>query len=196
MAAERRSLQDRIRDRQQSAFVGRQGQVIQYRENFGLPADDERRRFLFNIHGDAGVGKTYLTRQLQHIATGSGALAAYIDETVEDVTSAMTVIAEQFARGGARLGEFEKRAAEYRQRRHEMELDPHAPDGIASFITKTAVTIGLAAARDVPIAGSRYDEALADFNRAIELDPSDDDYAAKRAEIHRLMGLEPPSSGS
>jgi len=50
----------------------------------------------------------------------------------------------------------------------------------------------------------RYDEALADLNRAIELDPSGDDYAAKRAEIHRLMGkgedtmpepsgLEPPS---
>jgi hypothetical protein len=49
-------------------------------------------------------------------------------------------------------------------------LDPHAPDGIASFITKTAVTIGLAAARDVPIAGSLLapvDAAAADqVNRA------------------------------
>jgi hypothetical protein len=113
MAAERRSLQDRIRVRQQSGFVGRQGQVIQYQENFGFRVDDERRRFLFNIHGDAGVGKTYLTRQLQQIAINGGALSAYVDETVEDVTSVMTVMAEQFARGGARLGEFEKRAAEY-----------------------------------------------------------------------------------
>jgi tetratricopeptide (TPR) repeat protein len=34
----------------------------------------------------------------------------------------------------------------------------------------------------------RYDEALADLTRAIELDPSDDDYAAKRAEIHQMLG--------
>jgi hypothetical protein len=84
MAGERRSLQDRIRDRQRSGFVGRQGQVIQYQENLGFTADDERRRFLFNIHGDAGVGKTYLTRQLQQIATSSGALTAYVDEAAED----------------------------------------------------------------------------------------------------------------
>ena len=154
MARGRRSLQDRIRDRQQSGFVGRQGQVIQYQENLGLSVDDDRRRFVFNIHGDAGVGKTYLTKQLQQTAISGGALTAYIDETVDDVASAMTVIAEEFHRGGVRLGEFEKRAAEYQQRRHELESDPHTPDGIAAFITKTAVTIGLAAGRDVPVVGS------------------------------------------
>ncbi len=154
MARERRSLQDLLRSRQQSGFVGRQGQVVQYQENFGFPVDDERRRFLFNIHGNAGVGKTYLTKQLRQIAIDNGALTAYIDETVDDVTSAMTAIAEEFRRCGARLGEFEKRAAAYRERRHELESDPHAPEGVAAFLTKTAVTIGLAAARDIPIAGS------------------------------------------
>ena len=92
MPGERRSLQDRIRERQQSGFIGRQGQVIQYQENFGLPVEDERRRFLFNIHGDAGVGKTFLVRQLRQIAASTGALTAYIDETAEDVTSAMTAL--------------------------------------------------------------------------------------------------------
>ena len=38
MARERRSLQDLIRSRQQSGFVGRQGQVIQYQENLGFPS--------------------------------------------------------------------------------------------------------------------------------------------------------------
>jgi hypothetical protein len=32
----------------------------------------------------------------------------------------------------------------------------------------------------------RYNGALADFNRAI--DPSDEDYAAKRTDLYRLMG--------
>src|SRR5450755_4064933 len=62
MARERRSLQDLIRSRQQSGFVERQRQVVQYQENLGFPVDDERPRFLFSIHGDAGVGKTYLTK--------------------------------------------------------------------------------------------------------------------------------------
>ena len=154
MAGKRRSLQDHIRNRQQSGFVGRQGQVVQYQENLGFPVDDERRRFLFNIHGDAGVGKTYLTRQLQRIAIGRGGLTAYVDETIDDATSAMSVIAEEFGRSGARLTEFEKRAAAYRQRRYELESDPQAPEGFAAFLTKSAVTIGLSVARDVPIAGS------------------------------------------
>jgi hypothetical protein len=54
MGEGRRSLQDRIRERQQGGFVGRQGQVIQYQENLAFSVTDERRRFLFNIHGDAG----------------------------------------------------------------------------------------------------------------------------------------------
>ena len=93
MADKRRSLQDLIRGRQQSGFVGRQGQVVQHQENLGFAVDDERRRFLFNIYGDAGVGETYLTKQLRQIASDNGALTAYTDETVEDVTSAMTAIA-------------------------------------------------------------------------------------------------------
>jgi hypothetical protein len=34
----------------------------------------------------------------------------------------------------------------------------------------------------------RYNDALADFNRAIELDPSDEDYVAKRAPTYRPIG--------
>jgi hypothetical protein len=154
MTRERRSLQDLIRSRQQSGFVGRQGQLVQYQDNLGLAADDGRRRFLFNIHGDAGVGKTYLTRQLRQVADDHGSLTAYTDHTADDVISAMTAIASELSRAGARLAEFDKRAAAYQERRHELEADPHAPEGLASFVTKTAVVIGLAAARDVPVAGS------------------------------------------
>ncbi len=156
MGRERQSLQDLIRSRQQSGFVGRQGQLAQYQENLGFPAEDERRRFLFNIHGNAGVGKTYLTKQLRQIANDHRCLTAYVDDTVDDATSAMVMLAEEFSRAGMRLSEFEKRAAAYRERRQELEraLDGDAPDGVAAFFTKAAVTIGLAAARDIPFAGS------------------------------------------
>lgn len=154
MPGRRLSLQDLIRGRQQSGFVGRQGQVDQYRDNLQLPVEDERRRFLFNVHGNAGVGKTYLTKQLQQLAHASGALAAYVDDNVHDTMSAMAAIAGELSRGDATLTKFEKKANDYRAKRRELESDPHAPDGVATFLTKTAVTIGMHAARDIPFAGS------------------------------------------
>src|SRR5690242_13593670 len=121
------SLQDLIRARQQSGFVGRLGELAQFQENLGFPADDERRRFIFNIHGDAGVGKTYLTTQLRQLAVGKGALTAYVDETADDAIAAMNAIAGQFAQAGMKMVGFQKRATAYWRRRQEMESDPKAP---------------------------------------------------------------------
>ena len=116
MPKDRPSLQDEIRRRQQSGFVGRQGQVVQFEDNLRLPVHDEQRRFLFNIHGDAGIGKTYLTKRLRQVAIGNGNITAYLDETFADPASVMTAIAEAFNRDGVRLEEFEKRAAVYRSK--------------------------------------------------------------------------------
>jgi tetratricopeptide (TPR) repeat protein len=154
MGQEPVSQQDLIQRRRQTGFVGRHGEVARYQENLGFPADDECRMFLFSIHGEAGVGKTSLTQHLQGLATRQGALTAYINETVEDPVSAMSAIARQFGDAGGRMSGFEKRAAAYRRRRHELASDPAAPDGIAAFLTMTAVTVGLEAARDIPVAGS------------------------------------------
>jgi tetratricopeptide (TPR) repeat protein len=187
MAQGPKSLQDLIQNRQQSGFVGRVGQIAQYQENLGLPVDDDRRRFLFNIHGDAGVGKTYLTRQLRQLAVSRGALTAYVDETADDATAAMNAIAAQFAEAGSRLGGFEKRAEAYRRRRQELESDPKAPDDIAAFLTKTAVTIGLAAARDIPVAGSLL--APVDPGRAADQVNRARAYLARRVSDHADVRL-------
>jgi len=154
MSRQRPSLQALIQQRQATGFIGRRGQMAQFQENLELPVEDERRRFLFNIHGNAGVGKTYLTKQLRRIADENGALTAYTDESVDDVPDAMNSIAHEFAHGGVQLSGFQKRYAEYEKRRHELESDPQAPEGVGAFLTRTAITIGLHAARDVPFAGS------------------------------------------
>jgi tetratricopeptide (TPR) repeat protein len=131
MARERRSLQDLIRRRQQSGFAGRQEQLAQYQGNLALPVDDEHRRFLFNIHGAAGVGKTYLVKQLRQAAAAQGALTAYTDEAVEDLTLAMTAIAAELDPGGTWLGDFEQRAAASRERRGPPKSGPAGPGGAA-----------------------------------------------------------------
>jgi tetratricopeptide (TPR) repeat protein len=155
VAVEGHSLQDLIRGRRLGTLLDRDEQMAQYRNNLGLPLEDQRRRFLFSIHGEAGVGKTYLTKQLWQIARDSGALTAYTDEKIEDLTSVMSAIADEFRRRGTRLTEFEKRAAVYKKRRRELESDSDVPYGLASFLARATVTTELHAGRDAPVAAAR-----------------------------------------
>ncbi|MFC6022659.1 tetratricopeptide repeat protein [Plantactinospora solaniradicis] len=150
-------MREIIQRRQQAGFVGRDGQVAQFRENLGLAVTDARRRFVFNVHGDAGVGKTFLVQQLRRVAGEQAALTAYTNEDAFDVPDTMAAIAANLADQGARLKEFEKRYATYQQRRRELEADPQAPEGASAFLTRTAVKIGLGAARQVPVAGAVVD---------------------------------------
>ena len=54
------SLQDILRKRQQSEFVGRTQQLADFRANLRYDLTDERRKFIFSISGQGGVGKTWL----------------------------------------------------------------------------------------------------------------------------------------
>jgi len=187
MTADRRSLQDLIRARQQRGFFGRRSQVTEFQENLTLPVTSVHRRFIFNIYGDAGVGKTYLTKYLLQNARDAGILVAYIDEAAADPLAAMSAIADEFARADYRLTEFEKRADAYRQRRYELESDPNAPEGLSAFLTKTAVLVALAAARDVPIAGSLL--APVDAAAAAEQANQARSYIARKLRDHTDMSL-------
>jgi tetratricopeptide (TPR) repeat protein len=156
------SLREIIQRRQQAGFVGRDGQVAQFRENLGLAVTDARRRFVFNVHGDAGVGKTFLVQQMRRVAADHAALTAYTNEDAFDVPETMAAIAAQLADQGARLKDFEERYATYQQRRRELEADPQAPEGASAFLTRAAVKIGLGAARQGPVASSVIDSIDAD----------------------------------
>jgi hypothetical protein len=61
-------MQEMMRRRRRSGFVGRLAEVDGFRSNLRLAPDDEQRRFLFTVYGDAGVGKTFLVRHLIGIA--------------------------------------------------------------------------------------------------------------------------------
>ncbi|MCA9926516.1 MAG: hypothetical protein KC421_29305 [Anaerolineales bacterium] len=63
----KKSLQDRIRDRQQKEFVAREAQVALFRENLTFDLDDDRYKFVFNIWGQGGVGKTTLLKRYMKI---------------------------------------------------------------------------------------------------------------------------------
>ncbi|MEV6835389.1 tetratricopeptide repeat protein [Streptomyces sp. NPDC051133] len=147
MAQARPSMQELIGRRRRAGFVGRSDERAVFRENLELPPEDERHRFLFHVHGNAGVGKTFLVRELEQIARERGALTAYVDESAGSVPEAMAAISGQLARQGHRLKKLEEALAAHRERRHEAEaevaaLEP-APEG-PSPLTTTAVRLGMA----------------------------------------------------
>ena len=139
MGPTRPSMQELIGRRRRAGFVGRVEERAAFRRNLGLPPEDERHRFLFHVHGAAGVGKTRLVRELEQIAREAGALTAYVDEGVAALPEAMAAMARQFAAQGRRFKELERLLATHRERRHEAE---------------SALVLGGAEEREGPSAGS------------------------------------------
>src|SRR5712691_5722177 len=79
------SLQSILKSRQQEEFVGREEQVTLFRQNLTFSLEDERRRFIFSISGQGGVGKTTLLRLFSKLATEANAKVAWVNETIDDL---------------------------------------------------------------------------------------------------------------
>ncbi|MBT2364965.1 tetratricopeptide repeat protein [Streptomyces sp. ISL-10] len=124
----RTSLREVIEARRSAEFVGRDAELAWYARNSGMRVDDRRRRFVFHVHGTAGVGKTSLVHRLKETAAARGALTGYVDDSVNSVPDAMAAISADVARQGRRLKEFDRMLATYRQRRHEAASLVDDPD--------------------------------------------------------------------
>ncbi|MER5530846.1 tetratricopeptide repeat protein [Streptomyces sp. NPDC002677] len=158
MGSTRPSMQELIERRRRAGFVGRVDERAAFRRNLALPPEDERHRFLFHVHGDAGVGKTRLVRELEQIARETGALTAYVDEGAASVPEAMTAMTRRFATQGRRFKELERLLAAHRERRHEAESalvmgGPEEREGpsAGSLTVARAAQVGLGM---VPVAGA------------------------------------------
>ncbi|MFE9450742.1 tetratricopeptide repeat protein [Streptomyces sp. NPDC006739] len=150
------SMQELIARRRRAGFVGRGAERAAFRANFALPPEDERHRFLFHVHGNAGVGKTFLVREFEQIARDAGALTAYVDEGAGSVPEAMAVIGRQLAAQGHRLKELDRMLAAHAERRREAESATVAvpePDG-PSAGSLAAARAGLVGLGMVPVAGA------------------------------------------
>ncbi|GGU40554.1 tetratricopeptide repeat protein [Lentzea flava] len=144
-------MQDAIDQSQSESFVGRGREVAVFRGNPQAP----KKKFVLNIHGDAGVGKTYLTRHLVSIAKEAGMAAAYTDDSLTDVLAVMNRIAKELdGQDGKRFRKFTDRYRDYEKHRAELEADPNAPDSTAVFLTRAAVKVGLGALQSVPVVGA------------------------------------------
>lgn len=160
------TLQDILAEREQEEFVGRAKYLSRFHDNIRLPFDHPRRRFLFNVYGQAGVGKTWLLHQMRRIAEEHDLLTAWTDEAQQDVLAVMGAFATQLAAQGVDLKSFAERYRVYRQQRHELEADPEAPKGLPVFLGKILTRAGLTLAKQIPVGGLLIElldeQALAD----------------------------------
>jgi tetratricopeptide (TPR) repeat protein len=148
------SLQDILKSRQEEEFVGREEQLAFFRRNLGLAPENPSRRFIVNISGQGGVGKTWLLRRFRQIAEDSGAVTACTDETESDIPAVMSCIAEQFGAQGHNLKSFAERYKVYRQRKKEIAADPETPQGFPGLVGRTLAKSSLDALQGLgPVAG-------------------------------------------
>jgi hypothetical protein len=85
-----------------------------------------------------------------------------VDEAFYDVLATMEAIVSDLERQGVCCKEFREQLNVYRQRRSELDSDPGAPEGLSSFLTQSAVRIGLRAVGDVPFIGAVAEEVNPD----------------------------------
>ena len=152
-----KSLQDILKQRQQSGFVGREDQVNQFRQNLSFHPEDDRHFFLYNVWGQGGVGKSTLLRQFRKIADEAKIISAYVDEAEKTIPEVMGRLAEDLERQGHKLTQFSDRYKVYRQKRQELETDPDAPQGFSAFVGKTMIKTGVRLARQVPVGGAVFE---------------------------------------
>ncbi|WP_433225058.1 tetratricopeptide repeat protein [Microtetraspora malaysiensis] len=160
MANPPRSLQDLVRRRQQAGFVGREGELAFFRDNLDLPVEDERRRLLFSIHGDGGMGKSFLLGRLKEVARERGRLVAGGDENAFGVVEVMEAMAAHLDQQGVKLKRFSRELETYRKRRHETEAGLGPEDGVAAMLTKAAAKITVGAAETFVPGGNLIGKAI------------------------------------
>lgn len=151
-------MQELIQRRRRAGLVARSAELDLFRANFDTPPEDERHRFLFHVHGNAGVGKTFLVREFEQIARERGALTAYVDESAGSVPEALEMMCRQFAAQGHRFKTLERLLVSHRERLHEAEaaalaaLAPEA-EGTPSAGSMAVARAGLAGLGMVPGVG-------------------------------------------
>ncbi|GHH90708.1 hypothetical protein GCM10017779_11650 [Streptomyces capillispiralis] len=159
MAQARPTMQQLVQRRRRDGLVARTAERELFRGSFDTPPEDEEHRFLFHVHGNAGVGKTFLLRDFERIARERGALTAYVDESAHSVPEVLAELCRQVAAQGHRFKELDRLLATHRERLHEAEaaalaaLDPE-PAGGPSAGSMAVARAGLAGLGLIPGAGA------------------------------------------
>jgi tetratricopeptide (TPR) repeat protein len=147
-----KSLQDILKQRSHSTFVGREEQIALFRQNMAR-SPELRDYFIFNVWGQGGVGKSTLLRQFRKLAEEAQCATALTSDGETSVPEALGRLADQLDQQGHKLNQFSERYKVYRQKKQELESDPDAPQGFSAFMGKAIAKASLGAAKQIPGSG-------------------------------------------
>jgi tetratricopeptide (TPR) repeat protein len=153
MTPKRLTYAELLQQRRENLFIGREKEREAFRRNLSCKAPEH---LIFALHGQAGMGKSFLVARYQVTARENGALTALTDEAEatavreQSVLRAMARLARQLAEAGAPLKAFDERYQKYRQCRQEIEADPAAPQGVFDSLGRKTVRVVIGGARMTP----------------------------------------------
>jgi tetratricopeptide (TPR) repeat protein len=140
------SLQDILAEEQQAefeeVFVGRGQELDTFRRELALPPES-RRTFIFEVQGQAGVGKSFLLKRFQQIARQEGARTGWSDGEQLNLLEMMVRLAEDLRTQDAALEDFDERHQLYRQKQRELQADPEMPSGFFEYVGSSLTRAGL-----------------------------------------------------
>ncbi|MCA8949789.1 MAG: ATP-binding protein, partial [Planctomycetes bacterium] len=136
----------RRRRREQADFEGRERELEVFRTNLALAVESPEFANVLAVHGQGGVGKTWLLRRFEAVARQLGAVTAFVNEDFDSVPTVMAACAAQLREQQHPLAAFDERYADYRKKLGEIQADPNAP-ATASVFGSVVSNLGLAAAK-------------------------------------------------
>lgn len=149
------SIQSIQRERRKRAFCGRISELEDFQKNLQLPLSD--RRFIWNIYGQGGIGKTSLLKQFISLGKEAGGVGVYVDESQMNILEVMSAFSEQLKVQGISTKRFDERYQKYRELKQQVEADPQLPRGISSMLGKAVARAGVTFAKQIPGASLAID---------------------------------------
>lgn len=125
-------------ERESSEFVGREEQLNLFESNLRLRPRD-RHYFIFNIHGQGGMGKSTLLTQFEQQAQALGALTTRVDEDQNGLLPVLSRMVEQLKAQGIDVKDFEAEYQRYLHHIHKLEQEPDFPTGLVKMAVRGSV---------------------------------------------------------
>jgi hypothetical protein len=120
----------------------------------------------FYIHGQGGIGKSFLVGRYQQMAREKGALTALTNEAEatavrdQSIVQAMGRLAGELAEAGGALEPFDARYERYRQCMREIAADENAPHGALDRLGRVMTRAAMSAARETIIGAAIVEGGL------------------------------------
>lgn len=152
----RPKIGDALSNRTAKTFIGREEQLALFRQNFNENLPDEDFKWIFNIHGQGGIGKTTLSKQYQRIAEKEEIKVAFLDledSRLKNVPNLLGEIVRQLTKQKIDFSEFDKKYNNFKETLKELSKDEEATPGLLNAIVSGGIKTGVSELKKIPGSG-------------------------------------------